>query len=690
MLLATPRRRRPIGGGGSWPPTCDLLPSTSVAHAKSNHASTLEATSSPALAALRSRIAASPLRHARLAGSLGALRLSHRHSRHHAHPHAHHHTRQLVRVFEYEYGVPAAQDARAAFAPTANPLFSGRASAAWRARYVHSPASRTWTTTNLGPANPATVQTTQGSSPARDTRPLRTAKRQRDPTAAGDNPPPAKRARLTQENLAILDKMVRRRSLSSAAPASAGDYAASAKTISTTTAGFDQLARDNGILEPEESRPPRNLESFRELSRSRDTASPPESAYRSYAYKVKDAGNEATMLNQTYKRLMLDYDDPSERYNQAFNRPLTGLPKDAGFNRGLSAPQPDFVEGLGLTQFRPFPAHQIEGAALFRDDKRSITLPHIAGEWKGRFGDLDQAASQGGYDGAALVYGRNNALARLGRPDPPGHAEVMTFATDGTRLSIYAHYAAASAETDALEYHQYEVASEDMAGYAGYKAGRRALRNAQDRARATSHALRDDLREAWRAEQRRPTGSSRRSAADTASSLDGGGEARGRDPLARTVAFDDGGIDQDLGRRRRARSVSRPASLARPSKRTTTAAAAGFIDDGLALPPLPLPAAEPAWRRRSSRGDGTRTAATALEPPRRHSSRDDGGLGYAAPTPPRSSEGLLRRSGRLSGQRLLVDDEEDDGVGVGVGGTTRRSSRLLSSRRRGRDVEEMW
>ena len=52
----------------------------------------------PALAALRSRIAASPLRHARLASSLGALRLLYRHSRPHAHSHAHPHARLLVRV----------------------------------------------------------------------------------------------------------------------------------------------------------------------------------------------------------------------------------------------------------------------------------------------------------------------------------------------------------------------------------------------------------------------------------------------------------------------------------------------------------------------------------------------------------------------------------------------------------------
>lgn len=42
----------------------------------------------------------------------------------------------------------------------------------------------------------------------------------------------------------------------------------------------------------------------------------------------------------------------------------------------------------------------------------------------------------------------------MGKPDPPGHAEITTFTTDGTNINLYAHYATPSAEDeDTVEYH---------------------------------------------------------------------------------------------------------------------------------------------------------------------------------------------------------------------------------------------
>jgi hypothetical protein len=83
---------------------------------------------------------------------------------------------------------------------------------------------------------------------------------------------------------------------------------------------------------------------------------------------------------------------------------------------------------------------------LFKDDPFSVTLPHIAGEWKGRGKDMAEAKMQSAYDGAALVYARNQALSYVGEPDPPGHAQVATFTTDGTTINFFAHYAEASEE----------------------------------------------------------------------------------------------------------------------------------------------------------------------------------------------------------------------------------------------------
>lgn len=93
------------------------------------------------------------------------------------------------------------------------------------------------------------------------------------------------------------------------------------------------------------------------------------------------------------------------------------------FNNSLSAPKPGFVEGFKMQEYDPFPVNEhVSGAVLYRDNPHSVTLPHLAGEWKGRGKDTEEARLQSAYDGAAVVYARNQALPHLGKSDPPGHA----------------------------------------------------------------------------------------------------------------------------------------------------------------------------------------------------------------------------------------------------------------------------
>jgi hypothetical protein len=189
-------------------------------------------------------------------------------------------------------------------------------------------------------------------------------------------------------------------------------------------------------------------------------------------------------------------------YKRVFNQAFTGFPKDVGFNNNLSAPQPDFVEGVRMQEYRPFPVDEyINGAVLYKDNPGSVTLSHLTGEWKGSGKDMDKARLQSAYDGAALVYARNQALSYLEKPDPAGHAEVTTFTTDGTNLNFYAHYAAMS-EEGMLEYHQYQYASENVKDtHQGHKDGYRGIRNEQDHAREQSYALKDQLKVHWKQHQ---------------------------------------------------------------------------------------------------------------------------------------------------------------------------------------------
>ena len=202
------------------------------------------------------------------------------------------------------------------------------------------------------------------------------------------------------------------------------------------------------------------------------------------------------MVYEVGGRLLKEYDD--EGYNRAFNQGFTGFPEDVGFNNGLSTPQPDFVEGLEMLEYYPFAVDEyVKGGVLYKDNLSSLTLPHLAGEWKGPSRNVNGATLQSGYTGAVLVYARNQSLSLIGKPDPPGHAEVTTFTTDGTILNFYAHYAAPSVD-GTVEYHQYQYASANVRNsYQGHKNGRKGLRNAQDRARKLSYDQRDKLQEYW-------------------------------------------------------------------------------------------------------------------------------------------------------------------------------------------------
>jgi hypothetical protein len=180
-------------------------------------------------------------------------------------------------------------------------------------------------------------------------------------------------------------------------------------------------------------------------------------------------------------------------YNQALN----DFPKSVGFNTGLSAPQPDMIEGLDLREFKPFPVRQeLGGAAVPTSENNATTLPHLAGKWKARGKDMIQAQTQAAYNGACMVYGRQKARLYLESPDPAGHAYVQTFTTDGTTLNTFVHYSSES--QDQVKYHQYPTSSSFLiSSYKDFKQSRQRLRNQQDDANEAAETLRDELNKKW-------------------------------------------------------------------------------------------------------------------------------------------------------------------------------------------------
>ncbi|KAI9782870.1 MAG: hypothetical protein M1816_001690 [Peltula sp. TS41687] len=245
-------------------------------------------------------------------------------------------------------------------------------------------------------------------------------------------------------------------------------------SLSTASSDFTLQAYKNGILDPLDSKPPRNLKDVVErLGRARETPSPPESVYHEYVDTIGGAFNEATMINEQSRVLLRYYE--GQVYKKAFDQAFTGFPKNVGFNNGLSAPKPDFVEGIRMNDYG-----RVSGRRT----------------WPGK--DMDLATLQSAYDASCLVYARNQALSYVGKPDPADHAKVTTFTTDGTSLNLSAHHAALSGD-DAVKYHQYPVTSINLKNsYQGFKQGRRQLRNLQDHAKEQSYALKDQIQENWK------------------------------------------------------------------------------------------------------------------------------------------------------------------------------------------------
>ncbi|KAK0631829.1 hypothetical protein B0T14DRAFT_559577 [Immersiella caudata] len=236
-------------------------------------------------------------------------------------------------------------------------------------------------------------------------------------------------ARLTRKNLALFNQMTSNGATSRSKPKS--------RATSTAASSLAAQAARNGVLDRHDSKPPSNINTIRKrYTASRATNSPTESKFEDYIPATARAPNEATVAGNFQDALVKKYGRGYQRYlNQAF----TGFPSEVGFNNGLSAAHPGFVQGLDRGQYQSVDIGKIDGAVLDADNPTSVTLPHIAGEFKRLGGDLTVAEEQARYGRATLACARNRALAMMDTADTLGDAHVTTFTTDGRFLDTYAH-----------------------------------------------------------------------------------------------------------------------------------------------------------------------------------------------------------------------------------------------------------
>lgn len=261
------------------------------------------------------------------------------------------------------------------------------------------------------------------------------------------------------------------------------------KLTAPTNNEFGIKMFNNGLLDPIISTTPANVDDLRRIYTMPQLRGPP--SFRYFSDAVAKARVESTIEREVQELAKLV---DREGYTRAFNTQINNFPLNVGFNNGLSSPKCDYIEGVCKSAFVGFPIeHYIQGAVLYRGDFHSVTLPHLAAEYKGPGKDMIQAAEQCRINGAIMVYGRTQALKFIGKPDPPGHAHVFTWTCDGTTLNIFAHFAMMS-NYGVLQYHRYRIKSLNLSdSKANMEEGRRAMRNFQEHARSRAMELKDQI-----------------------------------------------------------------------------------------------------------------------------------------------------------------------------------------------------
>jgi len=272
---------------------------------------------------------------------------------------------------------------------------------------------------------------------------------------------------------------------------STGNETVSNKTVSTTGSQFGAHVRQNGVLDHDILMPPTNLKDIVLcLERKRDSPDPGQTEFTDYDRDIKSAPNETAIVFAVISGVLKKSRDPL--YRSYPNQQFANFPTDVGFNNGLSAARPDWIEGYLKSAYdKDSVVEQLSGAAVQSQGNYPIVLAHLAGEFNKRGGDMACASDQAAYDAAYLVYGRDHAQVLMHKVDESGMAYVGSFVCDGSRLQISVHYATKHITTGVTEYRQYLMFDENIQmNLQHFIDGRRRLRNLQDWSRCNANLIR--------------------------------------------------------------------------------------------------------------------------------------------------------------------------------------------------------
>lgn len=267
-----------------------------------------------------------------------------------------------------------------------------------------------------------------------------------------------------------------------------------------TSKEFENRALLNGILDVGTStnQPMADAYVKERLISSRESASPTPSQYNKFANRIVEASNDKGTIAVYSKYVFQDTEDHhfDVGYRRKEDKIWTKFPQNIGFNSNLPAPKPDMIEGYSRDSF-PSTIEHIKASRLVSDDPRYVALPHMAVEYRAPEKSLHEAETKAGYNGAAMVYCRNEALKLIGKSDPPRQPVVLTATATGPEWNVYGHYRHLNDGSGREEYYQCHMAGGAMKNLEEYRHGRKVLKNMQDFAREQSSALRDSIQKEY-------------------------------------------------------------------------------------------------------------------------------------------------------------------------------------------------
>jgi len=269
--------------------------------------------------------------------------------------------------------------------------------------------------------------------------------------------------------------------------------ASNAKSISSTSSGFRIQLFTNQVFEARRSdKIPVNLKELeRCLDCDRQSVSPDDEDALENLIELDQAVNEATLRHsvmQAVRKRIRVREPTGERlvYSNVYDQSFARLPKDVGFNNGLSAPQPDLASGFRWEAFKFNNVLAGIPGVIPHSDMNGISLPHLFGEFKRPGGDRVEGIAQAAYDGAYGVWARTQVLKEMQVCEVECAAHVFSFFTDGSFYAIYAHF------QEGKKYYQYALVDQESLKQSpdSFRVMYQRLRNLQEMAYAEADALR--------------------------------------------------------------------------------------------------------------------------------------------------------------------------------------------------------